>query len=56
MANANPSRSGQQNLAGTVDALWLKVFAGEVLTYFNNATALFLDKQVIRTITAGKSA
>jgi hypothetical protein len=55
MANANPSRSGQQNLAGTVDALWLKVFAGEVLTYFNNE-ALFLDKQVVRTITQGKSA
>lgn len=55
MANATPSRVGQIEAAGAVDALWLKVFAGEVLTFFNNAT-VFLDKQVVRTIAAGKSA
>lgn len=55
MANATPARSGQQNLTGAVDALWLKVFAGEVLTYFNNETK-FMDKQIVKTIGAGKSA
>lgn len=55
MANATPSRTGQIEAAGVVDALWLKIFAGEVLTYFNNAT-VFLDKHVIRTISSGKSA
>lgn len=55
MAAATPSRLGQIETSGAVDALWLKVFAGEVLTYFNNET-VFLDKHVIRTISQGKSA
>lgn len=53
--NANPSRSGQINLAGDVDALFLKVFAGEVMAAFeemNMALPLFVQ----RNISNGKSA
>jgi hypothetical protein len=53
VANATPSRVGQIEAAGAVDALWLKIFAGEVLTFFNNRT-VFLDKHVIRTISQGE--
>lgn len=55
MANANPSRLGQVNAAGDDRALFLKKFAGEVLTAFKNATATqgrFMEK----TIENGKSA
>jgi hypothetical protein len=55
MANATPSRSGQVNLAGDVDALFLKVFSGEVLTAFHRDN-VFLDKSMVRTISSGKSA
>lgn len=55
MSNSNASRLGQIEAAGAVDSLWLKIFAGEVLTYFNTST-VFLDKHVIRTISMGKSA
>ena len=37
MANANPISVGQIN-SGTEDALFLKVFAGEVLTSFERAS------------------
>lgn len=55
MSNATPSRLGQVNGAGDVDALFLKVFAGEVLTAFDRETA-FKDKHTVRTIANGKSA
>jgi len=55
MANATPSRFGQINQGGATDALFLKVFAGEVLTAFERMTAT-LDKHFIRTIDSGKSA
>lgn len=55
MANANVSRLGQADLAGDVQTLFLKVFAGEVITAFETATILKpLTRQ--RTITSGKSA
>lgn len=55
MANANPSRLGQANLTGLTDALFLKVFAGEVLTAFEEATVTD-GKFKERKITSGKSA
>ncbi|ABC24108.1 minor capsid protein 10 [Rhodospirillum rubrum F11] len=55
MSNANPSRLGMVNGTGADDALFLKVFGGEVLTTFaeNN---VFLPLTMSRTITSGKSA
>jgi hypothetical protein len=55
MANATPLRAGQVNGAGDVDALFLKVFGGEVMTAFEEAN-VFLDKQMVRNIKNGKSA
>lgn len=55
MADAIVSRIGQVNGAGDVDALFLKVFAGEVLTSFEQ-TNVMMDKHQVRTITSGKSA
>jgi hypothetical protein len=55
MANATPVRTGQINGAGDVDALFLKVFAGEVLTAFevNNVALAYTQ---MKTISNGKSA
>lgn len=55
MSNATVSRIGQINGAGDVDALFLKVFSGEVLTSFEK-TNVMMDKHQVRTITSGKSA
>lgn len=55
MANATPSRLGQINNAGDSKALFLKVFAGEVLTAFKEATVTE-GKFQERTIASGKSA
>lgn len=55
MANGNPSRLGQVNQAGDEKELFLKVFAGEVLTAFNTNN-VFLDKTSVRSISEGKSA
>lgn len=55
MANATVLSLGQVNGAGATDALFLKVFGGEVMTAFEEAN-VFLDKQVIRNIKSGKSA
>lgn len=55
MANATVLRVGQINGAGDVDALFLKVFAGEVLTAFTTQNKM-LDKHVVRQIKSGKSA
>lgn len=55
MANATPSRLGQANLSGDAQALFLKVFAGEVMTAFQEANTVlpYVDQ---RTISSGKSA
>ena len=55
MSNATPSRLGQVNAAGDADALFLKVFAGEVLQSFERYTVT-ADKHMIRSIASGKSA
>jgi hypothetical protein len=55
MANANPTRGGQINLAGDPKAIFLKVFAGEVLTAFSESTQ-FMDRHTVRSISSGKSA
>lgn len=55
MSNAIVSRLGQINGAGATDALFLKVFAGEVLTSFEK-TNVMMDKHQVRTISNGKSA
>lgn len=55
MSNAIPSRVGQANNAGATDALFLKVFSGEVLTSFN-ANTVMADKTRVRNISSGKSA
>jgi len=55
MANATPSRLGQALATGGNEALFLKVFSGEVLTAFNNNN-IFMDKHTVRTISSGKSA
>lgn len=55
MANAVPSRIGQQLGAGDTRALFLKVFSGEVLTVFD-ANTVMKEKTRVRTISSGKSA
>jgi len=54
--NFDASRLGLVNNTGTAyDALFLKVFAGEVLTAFRKAT-IFEGLHTVRTISSGKSA
>lgn len=55
MANATVLRIGQINGAGATDALFLKVFGGEVLTAFHENDVM-MDKHMVRSISAGKSA
>ena len=55
MANATPSRLGALNGGSDKDALFLKVFSGEVLTAFEQQTVM-MDKHQVRTIANGKSA
>ena len=55
MSNATPSRLGQANLTGATDALFLKVFSGEVMSTFN-AKTIIKEKTRIRNIKSGKSA
>lgn len=55
MATANPIRSGQINQAGDVKALFLKVWAGEVMTAFKQLN-VFAERSRVRSITSGKSA
>jgi hypothetical protein len=55
MANANVTRIGQINGSGDVDALFLKTFAGEVLTAFEE-TNVALEHTMVRSISSGKSA
>jgi len=55
MANATPVSVGRVNAAGTEDALFLKVFAGEVLTSFDRASVT-AGAEMVRSISNGKSA
>ena len=57
MANSNtsPSRLGQVNAAGDANALFLKVFSGEILTTFEEQNVM-KDLHMVRTIQSGKSA
>lgn len=55
MSNATPSRLGAINGGVDKDALFLKVFAGEVLTAFSEKNVM-MDKHQVRTIASGKSA
>lgn len=55
MSNATPSRFGSINAGTDKDALFLKVFSGEVLTAFEQQTVM-MDKHMVRTISNGKSA
>ncbi len=53
--STDPSRLGQIEIAGDAYALFLKVFAGEVLAAFRTATVTE-GKLLTRTITSGRSA
>lgn len=57
MANSNaaPSRLGQVNAAGDANALFLKVFSGEILMTFEEMNVM-KDLHMVRTIQNGKSA
>lgn len=55
MSDATVTRLGQIQNAGATDALWLKIFAGEVITAFEIAVKL-RDKVRTRSIRGAKSA
>jgi hypothetical protein len=55
MANASPVSVGKVNAGGSEDALFLKVFAGEVLTSFDRASKT-QGADMVRSIANGKSA
>lgn len=55
MANNTALNIGQVNGVGATDALFLKVFSGEVLTAFETASVT-ADKHFVRSISTGKSA
>lgn len=55
MADATAFRGGANNGAADKQALFLKVFGGEVLTAFEE-TNVMADKHMVRTIKSGKSA
>ncbi len=55
MTDANPSRLGQANATGATDALFMKLFSGEVMTAFEQGT-VFLNHHFVRSISGGKSA
>lgn len=55
MSNATVLNIGQVNGAGATDAMFLKVFSGEVLTAFETASKTS-DKHIVRSISSGKSA
>jgi len=55
MSNATVSDLGQINASGSNDALFLKVFSGEVLSTFQRENQI-LNLTTTRTISSGKSA
>lgn len=54
MTTATVSRLGQANVTGATDALFLKLFSGEVMSAFETAT-VFLGKHFVQSISGGKS-
>ena len=55
MSNATVSRIGQVNGSGDTNALFLKLFAGEVITQFEEKNVM-APLHSVRTISNGKSA
>jgi hypothetical protein len=55
MPNATTAMFGATNSSGDRNALFLKLFGGEVMTAFEEAN-VFLDKTMVRSISSGKSA
>ena len=55
LPNQNPSRLGQVNASGNDRELFLKLYAGEVLTAFEEKN-IFMGLHRTRTISGGKSA
>ncbi len=55
MTNATVSRLGQVNETGATDALFLQLFAGEVITQFEEKN-IMMGLHQVRTISNGKSA
>ena len=55
MANAVATRLGQANATGDTNALFLKVFAGEVMAAFQRSNKM-LPITTVRTISSGKQA
>lgn len=55
MADATVLKIGQVNGTGLTDAMFLKVFGGEVMTAFETASVT-RDKHFVRSIAMGKSA
>jgi len=53
--NSQPSRLGQINLVNDADALFLKVFSGEIITVFEENNVM-MPLHRVRTISSGKSA
>ena len=53
MANATVTRLGQANATGDTNALFLKVFAGEVMAAFQRQNKM-LPITTVRTISHGK--
>ena len=55
MTAATPVSVGKVNASGSEDALFLKVFSGEVLTAFEQSTVT-AGAEMVRSISSGKSA
>ena len=55
MSNATPASIGRVNASGSEDALFLKVFSGEVITSFDRASKT-QGADSVRSIANGKSA
>jgi len=54
MSNANPASIGRVNASGSEDALFLKVFSGEVITSFERASKT-QGADSVRSIANGKN-
>lgn len=52
MSDFTPSRIGQANNTGSTDALFLKVFPGEVLAAFREENQM-MERTIVRTIASG---
>ena len=55
MANATPTRLGQNLATGDANALFLKIFSGEVLSAFGRENQM-MNMTTVRNIQSGKSA